>query len=222
MLRRSPHEHDRWDDADEAMEGFMPEQVSALMQALRRSEIERVRLAVLNASLLEVNRRLVALATTDEKTGLPNYRRFEERLKEELARHGRNGKPLAILLLDVDRFKHYNDAYGHPAGDEALRIVARLIQQCIRSMDLAARYGGEEFGVILPDTDANAALCVAERIRAAVATCLFPFCPITISVGVSDLSIAGEDAEALIASADAALYAAKNTGRNRSVIGSRF
>jgi diguanylate cyclase (GGDEF)-like protein len=208
-------EQERWDENGANLESADRACAAELRVALQRSERDRIRLAMLNAALLEVNRRLLALATTDEKTGLPNYRRFRERLQEEFARHLRTGAPLALLLLDVDRFKRYNDSFGHPAGDEALCQIARIIRQSIRDMDMAARYGGEEFAALLPGSDANAALHVADRIRAAVSAYSFDCCPLTISVGVSDLAIAGRNVEALIVSADEALYTAKEAGRNR-------
>jgi diguanylate cyclase (GGDEF)-like protein len=211
----SRHEQEKWDDETEMLEHAVEPRIAELMLALQRSEMARARLAVINAALTETNRQLAALATTDEMTGLANHRRFRERLREEMARRRRNGEALALLVLDVDRFKCYNDAYGHLAGDDALRIVAGILRQCVRDVDLAARYGGEEFAVLLPATDAAAAAKVAERIRSAVEHQEFPHSAITVSIGVSDLALAGEDADALIASADAALYRAKREGRNR-------
>ncbi|HZP82771.1 MAG TPA: diguanylate cyclase [Chthonomonadaceae bacterium] len=166
------------------------------------------------AELAEANAKLAALATTDGMTGLPNHRAFQERLREELAHSRTTGSPLSLLLMDVDEFKQYNDAYGHPAGDEALRIVARLLRATIRATDMPARYGGEEFAVLLPDTDALQMLQLAEQIRAAVEAHPFPHRAITLSIGAAEASPGKADAEALIALTDQALYHAKHSGRN--------
>src|SRR5207248_3321077 len=104
-------------------------------------------------------------AATDPLTALPNRRQLEARLAQEAARSRRRGVPFAVLMLDVDRFKHFNDTHGHQGGDEALRAVARALAAAIRAGDFAGRYGGEEFAAVLPDTDAAGAEAVAERVR---------------------------------------------------------
>ncbi|MEO7714966.1 MAG: GGDEF domain-containing protein [Capsulimonas sp.] len=166
----------------------------------------------------ETNKQLQNLATTDGMTGLSNHRDFQERLRVELSEAQRHGTPLSLLLLDVDHFKLYNDTFGHPAGDHVLRTLATLLRDAIRDGDLAARYGGEEFAVLLPNAGSDQARATAERIRAAVSAFDFPNRKITVSIGVTDISIAGTDPEDLIESADTALYAAKHTGRNRWVV----
>src|ERR687884_1220027 len=108
-------------------------------------------------------------AFTDDLTGLANRRRFERQLEREVARTERYGHPFCLLLVDIDRFKEVNDAHGHDAGDEALRLVANAIQSGTRGIDTGARIGGDEFAVILPETDLGRGLEVAERLRAAVA-----------------------------------------------------
>jgi diguanylate cyclase (GGDEF)-like protein len=167
--------------------------------------------------LQEAYRELEALATTDGMTGLWNHRTFQERFRSELARSRESGQPVALLLIDVDRFKSYNDAFGHPAGDEALRLVAKVLKGNVRSADVPARYGGEEFAVVMLAASEGEALSLAEEIRAACASQEFPRRAVTLSIGV--VSTVGGDADEMIEAADRGLYAAKHAGRNR-VIGS--
>src|SRR5690606_18565565 len=172
--------------------------------------------------------RLVRSVLTDPLTGWNNRRYLEARLREEIARCRRSRAPIACLMIDVDHFKKVNDRFGHLAGDEVLRGVARRIAKQVRSSDVAARYGGEEFVILLPGTDAQAASALAERIRAAVAAQPFELgggrepLPVTVSVGVAECGpeLPDGDAagEALVARADAALYAAKAGGRNMVVV----
>jgi len=160
------------------------------------------------------NDQLAVMSLTDALTGISNRRAFDERVEEERARFFRTHAPLALLMVDVDQFKPYNDAYGHPAGDEALRQVAAVLQKNARPYDFVARYGGEEFSVILPNTALAGAKVVAERLRQQIETAVWAHRPITISVGVA---IAGpeQSAAAFIAAADSALYRAKQGGRNQ-------
>jgi diguanylate cyclase (GGDEF)-like protein len=163
---------------------------------------------------------LAALAATDSLTGLANRRRLDLTLSNEWARAQREGKPLAVLMIDVDHFKAFNERHGHAGGDQALRDVARTIEQSIRRPgDLAARYGGEEFLVVLPATDLNGALIIAETIRHGVEA-LPPFAgdtrPTTVSIGVSAHPVvSGFTLQMLMSAADQALYRAKSEGRNR-------
>ena len=164
-----------------------------------------------------------ALSYTDEMTGLHNYRFFIMRLKEELARAKRNEAPLALLILDVDFFKNYNDALGHPAGDEILRQLSDILKSTVRDNDIVARYGGEEFAMILPSTDQNGAGVLAERIRKKVEKYKFPHQEIqpngtlTISIGIALYPEDADDTEEIVKAADRALYHAKESGRNRVV-----
>ena len=164
-------------------------------------------------------RQLEALATTDPLTGLANRRKLDQTLEQEWRRAQRSGKPLSLIMFDIDHFKNFNDTYGHQDGDEALKRVARTIQQCMhRSTDLAARYGGEEFAVVLSDTDASGAYNLAQSIRQAVEQ-LEPLTPshrrLTTSMGVSTCQVKpGDQLAGLINSADQALYQAKKAGRN--------
>jgi diguanylate cyclase (GGDEF)-like protein len=167
--------------------------------------------------LQEAYRELQALATTDSMTGLWNHRTFQERFRAELAKSQTSGEPVSLLLIDVDRFKAYNDNFGHPAGDEALRLVAKVLKENVGPNDIPARYGGEEFAAVLPSRDEIEALAVAERIRAACEAQEFPHRRVTLSIGV--VSGVGGEAGEFIEGADRCLYAAKHRGRNR-VVGS--
>tara|TARA_A100001391_G_scaffold65878_2_gene41462 strand:- start:5019 stop:6884 length:1866 start_codon:yes stop_codon:yes gene_type:complete len=171
-------------------------------------------------ALLEANADLSRQASTDPLTGLANRRVFDEVLERDMARCGRAGTPLSLVLLDVDRFKHFNDVYGHQAGDRCLILVANAIKtSLLRPSDLAARYGGEEFAIILPDTDLTGARAVAERIRNAIAEASAddPGGAVTASLGVAeyDLSKGPTTPEGLVRRADGALYSAKAAGRNK-------
>ncbi len=168
----------------------------------------------------EAEQGLATLAATDSLTGLANRRRLDQVLRLEWSRAQRNRQPLAVLMVDVDHFKAFNQRHGHAGGDHALREVASTLELCIRRpADLAARYGGEEFQVILPETELSGALLLAERIRAQVEA-LAPFADdahsVTVSVGVS-VYIPGtqQDLAQVLGAADEALYRAKANGRNR-------
>jgi diguanylate cyclase (GGDEF)-like protein len=175
--------------------------------------------------LAEANTRLAQLAVTDGLTGLYNHRHLHERLSLEVERSQRSGLPLSLLMLDVDHFKQFNDSYGHPAGDEVLRQLARVLTDTRRANDVVARYGGEEFALILVDTAKFTAAKVAERVRERVEahdfSDAFPKSKknaISVSIGVATFAEDGVDAEALVRAADTALYAAKRAGRNRVVL----
>jgi diguanylate cyclase (GGDEF)-like protein len=166
--------------------------------------------------LEEANVSLATQSRTDSLTGLANRAAFDERLDEELHRAWRHQRDLALLLADVDRFKSFNDEFGHLAGDVVLKRVAELLLDRSRSHDLVARFGGEEFAAILPDTDREGAMILAERFRRVIETAPWQERPVTISIGAavaSDLSTCRE----LIDRTDQALYAAKRQGRNRVV-----
>jgi diguanylate cyclase (GGDEF)-like protein len=160
---------------------------------------------------------LERLSLTDGLTGLYNRRHLAATIAEELARARRQEKPCALVMLDVDHFKKYNDTHGHLAGDEVLVRVAKVIKEAIRVMDRAVRYGGEEILVLLPDTDLDGAAEVGERIRGRLAEEFFAGGRVTVSIGVAVFPEHGESPEALIMSADAALYEAKHCGRDRVV-----
>jgi len=176
----------------------------------------------------DLEQKLEALASLDGLTGLANRRQFDETLRNEWARAGRDGAALSLLLMDVDHFKRYNDQHGHQAGDECLGSVARIIAaQAQRPSDLAARYGGEEFVLLLPGTDAAGCEQVGERIRQALHDLRLPHAAnppsrcVTISLGgATGWPSTGNPADyaSLVAAADRALYAAKSLGRNRLVM----
>ena len=161
-----------------------------------------------------------SLAIQDQLTGLLNVRELYRRLELELARAGRHGRPLAVLMVDADFFKSINDRFGHPAGDLVLRELAYRLRGSLRPSDVAARYGGEEFVVMLPETDATGAMAMCERLRAQVAETPFEISAdnrqmLTVSIGIAVYPRDAGAADALIAAADKALYAAKHQGRNR-------
>lgn len=190
-----------------------------------------VHLGVIASFALEntVNRaRLLRSGFTDVLTGWNNRRYLQVRLGEELARAKRDASALTCLMIDIDHFKRVNDDHGHAAGDEVLREIAQCIESQVRVSDVAARYGGEEFVVLLPATDTEAGLHLAERIRVAVSADPFDLGngqskTITTSIGVASAMPHSDDAdlkslgESLLARADVALYAAKSSGRDRVV-----
>ena len=163
-------------------------------------------------------------AMVDALTGLYNRRWIDDALPRFIRRYARGGQPFAVLMVDVDHFKNVNDRHGHPTGDRVLVGIARAIRDVVRPTDLVSRYGGEEFLVFLPGADAQGALGVAERVRAAVSELsleaqdggVLP--RITVSLGCAVLA-PSQSGEALVASADAAMYESKRAGRNRVTLG---
>lgn len=174
-----------------------------------------------NAALHAEGKTLRALAEKDALTGINNRRTVLEIMRREVDRARRYGKPLAIALADVDHFKSWNDLHGHQVGDMVLQTVAQLISSCSREIDACGRYGGEEFLVILPETSADHAVLYAERLRTVVEAhgidlaASYAPASLSLSIGVTQLLARGDDADRMIERADAALYAAKEHGRNR-------
>jgi diguanylate cyclase (GGDEF)-like protein len=160
------------------------------------------------------------LSMTDPLTGIPNRRRLESILADEARRATRFNRPFSVLMVDVDRFKLVNDAYGHEAGDRVLVEVAERIRRSLRTdLDTVGRFGGEEFVVILPETSREGAVVVAEKVRGVVAATPIPDgLAVTVSVGVSCRPDDGTSPEDLLRAADSALYRAKNSGRDRVVV----
>jgi diguanylate cyclase (GGDEF)-like protein len=194
---------------------------------IRKSEEDEARLNKAHIELEELNHELEKLVMLDPLTGLGNRRRFDQGLPAEFSRAMRNGSMLALIMIDVDFFKKYNDLYGHPAGDDCLRIVSAVVQASqSRPGDLAVRYGGEEMAVLLPHTDLAGARTVAEKIRQSVEKLQVrhdgnPCGVVTVSIGVNAFVPVryGHTKEQLIESADKALYEAKATGRNKVCCG---
>jgi two-component system cell cycle response regulator len=165
----------------------------------------------------------VEMAITDALTGLHNRRYMETHLATLVEQAAARGKPIAVLVLDIDYFKAVNDAHGHDAGDDVLREFALRIRKAIRNIDLACRYGGEEFVIVMPETDMAVATMVAERLRRRIASEPFAIqdgtrsLDVTISIGIAALDGPGDNAAAILKRADTALYRAKRDGRNRVV-----
>jgi diguanylate cyclase (GGDEF)-like protein len=191
-----------------------------LYASLERKVSERTR------QLAELNAKLEKLSVTDALTGLPNRRKLMERLAVEWERALRSKQSIAVAMIDVDQFKLYNDHYGHPAGDQCLRVIGAVLSENVRTTDLPARYGGEEFTIVLPGANSTDAYRVAERVRAALAATRQPHEMsihgiVTISVGIASIiPLESSTFEELIEQADANLYFAKQHGRNQVTIAS--
>lgn len=194
--------------------GYLTKVFNGMVWRLREGRKE---LDTINETLRQQNEELEKLSLTDGLTGLANRRLLVQQLNEEAVRFRRTKSEFSVLMADVDHFKQYNDTFGHPAGDEVLRKVARILQSAARETDCVARYGGEEFCVMLPETDMAGATILATRICEQVATTEFPGQKITLSIGVASLPRCGDTPGAVIAAADEALYQAKREGRNRVV-----
>lgn len=190
-------------------------------QVVMQAKQARRQAEELAAELLAANAKLRNMAFRDGLTGLYNYRYFHELMDRELNRSMRHHQPMSLLAFDIDHFKKINDAYGHPAGDEVLRTLATLVLTTMRTSDMVARYGGEEFAVILPMTDLAGGKVFAERLRqkvegmeTAIADIMVK---ITISIGLTSYEpeMMAAHKSQLIDASDAALYQAKQNGRNR-------
>jgi diguanylate cyclase (GGDEF)-like protein len=201
---------------------------STTFRELAMSEIERLQvignqssLALQNALLHE---ELERLSVTDRLTELYNHGYFQQRLEEEIGRAQRFDRTLSLIMLDIDDFKDFNDTFGHPRGDKVLQKVSSIIRDNLREMDVAARYGGEEFVVVLPETEADGAEAVAQRIREGVAD--FPFIGAeglpsvtkTVSIGVASFPRDATSQSRLVDLADRAMYLAKRSGKNRVML----
>lgn len=176
--------------------------------------------AVLSATVVRRTRRLQWLSARDRLTGLLNRSMFDDLLLDESARARRTARPLSVVMIDIDHFKHVNDAYGHMAGDDALRLVADAIRRVVRQREALARYGGDEFVLLFPETSPSIAMARAEAIRTAVAGTPLPLkgnapeAHVTVSIGIASLPADGMEADEVLAQADARLLEAKQSGRN--------
>jgi len=199
--------------------------LSPIPNAIRPYQIELLKVLGNQAASSLANAKFHAeierMAITDGLTGLFNHRNFQEKLAAEFRRLERFSAPLSLLLIDIDFFKKINDSYGHPAGDEVLRGVARVIRETVRSVDIPARYGGEEFAALLPGTNHEGALKMAERLRESIEKTRFPFegkeLRVTVSIGAATSPHDAVAKEELVEKTDKALYYAKRNGRNRCV-----
>ena len=233
MLNLEASDPQALDEANRQMLTALADQVAGAVHLAatnaRLREINRLveeksaALAQANLRLREANQQLEKLSHRDGLTGIANRRRFDEVLATEWSRAQRHGDSIALLLLDIDDFKSYNDGYGHLAGDDALRQVARALGGALgRAEDCVARYGGEEFGVLLPQSSLADAQNVAAHVASAIAQLALPHAYsraapyLTVSIGVAALvPHVGLDALTLVTRADGALYRAKTLGRNR-------
>lgn len=172
-----------------------------------------------HASVAIYNARMFFQAVTDGMTKLYNNKYFRQRLSEELRRASRHKKPLSLIIFDIDHFKKFNDTYGHQVGDKVIRAVGNAVRETVRICDVAARYGGEEFALILPETDKDGALLLAERLREKIETMALLHekrsLHVTSSFGVVSLIARNQGREEMIRLADDALYQSKRNGRNR-------
>ncbi|MPZ24847.1 MAG: diguanylate cyclase [Dehalococcoidia bacterium] len=212
-------------DTERNLRNFLVPSVITLFGVLaylvleRREDKRREReLQETNQRLLESEARLQELAITDPLTGVFNRRQFYDNLQAEFRRARRYSRPLSLLLVDIDHFKQINDEYGHIKGDQVLAAVAVILSNEIRGIDVLARFGGEEFVVMLPETSAEAADVVGEKLRRTIESSELPDgieTGLNISVGVASLTETMESEEELVQAADAAMYEAKQKGRNR-------
>lgn len=210
----------------QSLDGPMRGQI-ALIRDITDEKLLQSRLLQSRKELEELNSKLTELAHTDELTGLANRRSLYERIRAEWSRSTRQNTPISVILIDFDNFKHVNDSHGHQVGDQVLQQASAMIREQIRPEDLAARHGGEELAILLPDTDADAALEVAERIREAMANQEFlnqsgQRFVVTVSAGVADRCPEDSSADSMIARADKALYMSKRDGRNRVTLADQF
>ena|SRR5215211_1443323 len=195
---------------------------SAWVEVVAAVVVSAVLLRVVREAVVGLIERLAGAARTDPLTGLENRRALAERMSTELERALRHGRPLSVVVGDLDHFKRVNDTLGHAAGDDALERVGQALSQGKRRIDSVARTGGEEFTILLPDSDQDQAYLVAERLRGLVERRFAgERISVTFSFGVASVPAHGRTADGLLEAADQALYAAKAMGRNRSVIFSR-
>lgn len=210
------------DSHDEAPSHAADTSATLLAQIMHANEHLRKRLDEVESSLQCKSEELQSYMTearTDALTGLPNRRALDDELNRRMSAYRRQGTPLGVLLVDVDRFKNVNDTYGHHAGDQVLKDVAQALREAVRECDLLARYGGEEFAILAAGVTREEFMSAAERVRQFVerrlVQCEGIQLRVTISCGVAEATD-GEDVASLLRRADEALYASKSGGRNRA------
>jgi diguanylate cyclase len=205
---------DRHQAGEQQRELSLSEQLDALVERVKNMETTS---AEAEQKIEEQRQK----ALRDVLTQLPNREAYQQRLEQEFERWQRYNRPLVMVVCDIDHFKRINDSYGHLAGDKVLRIIAKTLQKRLRKTDFIARFGGEEFVILMPETEQQQALTVAEGVREAIARCPFHFkekpVSITMSFGISAFA-EGDQAEQVFARADKALYKAKEKGRNQCVL----
>lgn len=218
MLTGEDEQQDKVEGLDLGADDYVtkPFQHAELLARVRAAK----RIVDLQAELKERNAALARLSITDGLTGLNNHRHFQDELLRAFEEAERYSRPLSLALIDIDFFKKINDTYGHAAGDEVLREVSNLFTTSIRAADMAARYGGEEFTVMMPQTDLNDGVQVAEKIRELIGCHTFRTAageiPVTVSIGVATFPRSRmRSARELLEAADKALYRAKRGGRNQ-------
>ncbi|MDH5484198.1 MAG: diguanylate cyclase [Gammaproteobacteria bacterium] len=209
---------------------FMYQDVTLIPLTSADGEVKQVGILVYDVTDMAMNKRelqsvnhsLESLSRTDHLTQLNNRGYWEEQMQAEFARFQRSKRPSTLVMFDIDHFKQVNDNYGHQAGDEVIRITAQQLTECKRNTDIAGRYGGEEFVVILDDTTAKSSMIFAERLRKKIEALIIEHecetIKFTISLGLAEFDPLMNDYHQAIEYADQALYKAKQTGRNRSVI----
>lgn len=195
--------------------------VFSVEELMSRLRIEKSNTEDALHKLQAANAELAWMASTDSLTGASNRRHFLETVELELERARRTRLPVSLLALDIDHFKVVNDQYGHQAGDAVLKSLVALITQTLRQNDVIGRVGGEEFMVLMPDTSANDAVVLAERIRSLTESMVIPLengsLSVTVSIGVAEFGVDGDDQDKVFKAADDRLYRAKHEGRNRVI-----
>ncbi|MDX1574338.1 MAG: diguanylate cyclase [Methylophaga sp.] len=199
-------------DADKRLQELKSFELENLQQIIDSRTIELKRL---NKKLAEKAKEAERNATTDHLTSLANRFNFEQQLTNEISRAQRFMEPLSLIIMDIDEFKGINDQYGHPTGDEALRTVGKVLRNNLRTIDLASRWGGDEFALLLPQTNLEMALTVAEKIRLAISAEMAHM-NLNTSASFGVVALSRDDSQIeFIRRADNALYQSKNTGRNK-------
>jgi diguanylate cyclase (GGDEF)-like protein len=218
MLTGEDEQEDKVEGLDLGADDYItkPFQYPELLARIRAGK----RIVDLQKELMETNKRLERLSITDGLTRLYNHRYFQDELSRAFEESARYRRPLSLAIIDLDFFKKVNDTHGHAAGDEVLQAVSRMFQDSIRSADLAARYGGEEFAIMMPETNLNDAITLAEKLRRLMESTPINTqagaIPVTVSVGVATVPNPSiHAAKELIVAADNALYRAKGGGRNQ-------